>query len=144
MGPEARPRASYLRVRRIRLPTGRAKHKGAIAQLGERWLCKPEVAGSIPAGSTSVRQSPARLNGPAGLLLSATKSPYGVNGGDKPRQKKESDGQLLQRREPLPKCLAVVLKAIFHDVRAVANLPQVTVDLLYHRSPRRVRALCLP
>ena len=25
---------------------------GAIAQLGERWLCKPEVAGSIPAGST--------------------------------------------------------------------------------------------
>ena len=28
---------------------------GAIAQLGERWLCKPEVAGSIPAGSTDVK-----------------------------------------------------------------------------------------
>ena len=26
---------------------------GAIAQLGERWLCKPEVTGSIPVGSTS-------------------------------------------------------------------------------------------
>ena len=26
---------------------------GAIAQLGERLLCKQEVAGSIPAGSTS-------------------------------------------------------------------------------------------
>ena len=40
------------RKRRIRLPTGRKQHRGAIAQLGERWLCKPEVAGSIPAGST--------------------------------------------------------------------------------------------
>ena len=30
---------------------GRKQHRGAIAQLGERWLCKPEVAGSIPAGS---------------------------------------------------------------------------------------------
>ena len=27
--------------------------QGAIAQLGERLLCKQEVAGSIPAGSTS-------------------------------------------------------------------------------------------
>ncbi len=26
--------------------------RGAIAQLGERWLCKPEVTGSIPVGST--------------------------------------------------------------------------------------------
>jgi hypothetical protein len=26
---------------------------GAIAQLGERLLCKQEVAGSIPAGSTN-------------------------------------------------------------------------------------------
>ena len=28
-------------------------YDGAIAQLGERLLCKQEVAGSIPAGSTS-------------------------------------------------------------------------------------------
>ena len=28
-------------------------YSGAIAQLGERRLCKPEVAGSRPAGSTS-------------------------------------------------------------------------------------------
>ncbi len=28
---------------------------GAIAQLGERLLCKQEVVGSIPSGSTSVR-----------------------------------------------------------------------------------------
>ena len=29
------------------------RRQGAIAQLGERLLCKQEVAGSIPAGSTS-------------------------------------------------------------------------------------------
>ena len=29
--------------------------RGAIAQLGERLLCKQEVTGSIPVGSTSVR-----------------------------------------------------------------------------------------
>ena len=28
---------------------------GAIAQLGERVLCKHEVGGSIPSGSTSLR-----------------------------------------------------------------------------------------
>ena len=39
---------------------------GAIAQLGERVLCKHEVVGSIPSGSTrrsmgrNVRQSPSR------------------------------------------------------------------------------------
>ena len=38
-----------------RLPRERKQHEGAIAQLGERWLCKPEVAGSIPAGSTHVK-----------------------------------------------------------------------------------------
>ena len=27
-------------------------HTGAVAQLGERGLCKPEVVGSIPIGST--------------------------------------------------------------------------------------------
>jgi hypothetical protein len=31
-----------------------ANELGAIAQLGERLLCKQEVAGSIPAGSTSL------------------------------------------------------------------------------------------
>lgn len=30
----------------------RAKNTGAIAQLGERVLCKHEVVGSIPSGST--------------------------------------------------------------------------------------------
>ena len=29
---------------------------GAVAQLGERWLCKPEVIGSIPFGSTKMSQ----------------------------------------------------------------------------------------
>src|SRR4029079_13664665 len=29
--------------------------EGAIAQLGERLLCKQEVVGSIPSGSTSLR-----------------------------------------------------------------------------------------
>jgi hypothetical protein len=36
-------------------PTG---IRGAIAQLGERLLCKQEVTGSIPVGSTSVSQNP--------------------------------------------------------------------------------------
>ena len=30
----------------------RSELKGDVAQLGERWLCKPEVAGSIPVVST--------------------------------------------------------------------------------------------
>ena len=33
---------------------------GAIAQLGERLLCKQEVAGSIPAGSTNLSRGKAR------------------------------------------------------------------------------------
>ena len=33
----------------------RAPRGGAIAQLGERLLCKQEVTGSIPVGSTSKR-----------------------------------------------------------------------------------------
>ena len=34
---------------------------GAIVQLGERLLCKQEVAGSIPAGSTSIEIRPIPL-----------------------------------------------------------------------------------
>jgi hypothetical protein len=34
-----------------------ANGRGAIAQLGERLLCKQEVAGSIPAGSTTLTTS---------------------------------------------------------------------------------------
>ena len=34
-----------------------AAEQGAIAQLGERLLCKQEVVGSIPSGSTSGSQS---------------------------------------------------------------------------------------
>ena len=30
---------------------------GAVAQLGERGLCKPEVVGSIPSGSTLSRRA---------------------------------------------------------------------------------------
>jgi hypothetical protein len=32
---------------------------GAVAQLGERWLCKPEVVGSIPISSTASKLSAA-------------------------------------------------------------------------------------
>ena len=42
-GSSGNRESAYLRYER--------QHRGAIAQLGERWLCKPEVAGSIPAGS---------------------------------------------------------------------------------------------
>ena len=38
---------------------------GAIAQLGERLLCKQEVVGSIPSGSTSLRAKALRLGWPA-------------------------------------------------------------------------------
>jgi hypothetical protein len=38
---------------------------GALAQLGERLLCKQEVAGSIPAGSISQERAAPRA--PAGL-----------------------------------------------------------------------------
>ena len=34
------------------LPSAEAVSSGAIAQLGERVLCKHEVVGSIPSGST--------------------------------------------------------------------------------------------
>src|ERR1700752_144729 len=34
---------------------GRCPNAGAIAQLGERLLCKQEVVGSIPSGSTNTR-----------------------------------------------------------------------------------------
>ena len=35
--------------------------EGAIAQLGERLLCKQEVVGSIPSGSTRLDEMPCRL-----------------------------------------------------------------------------------
>ena len=35
-------------------PTGTKKY-GDVAQLGERLLCKQNVAGSIPVGSTNLR-----------------------------------------------------------------------------------------
>ena len=38
-----------------RLGHAEAARNGAIAQLGERVLCKHEVVGSIPSGSTSLR-----------------------------------------------------------------------------------------
>ena len=39
---------------------------GAIAQLGERVLCKHEVVGSIPSGSTTLRPSGYAWHGHAG------------------------------------------------------------------------------
>ena len=45
--------ASRLRRSDLSLPP----QQGAIAQLGERLLCKQEVVGSIPSGSTSGSQS---------------------------------------------------------------------------------------
>ena len=38
---------------------------GAIAQLGERLLCKQEVVGSIPSGSTSLDLEADFLDNPA-------------------------------------------------------------------------------
>ena len=39
---------------------------GAIAQLGERVLCKHEVVGSIPSGSTITSGRGCRYGGPLG------------------------------------------------------------------------------
>ena len=51
------PRRSASEGGRFRLEL--AAEQGAIAQLGERLLCKQEVVGSIPSGSTSLRRSAA-------------------------------------------------------------------------------------
>jgi hypothetical protein len=50
--------AAGLSPGRVTVPVMLA-HGGAIAQLGERLLCKQEVAGSIPAGS--IREAAANL-----------------------------------------------------------------------------------
>ncbi len=44
--------------RRVAFFALRAKNTGAIAQLGERVLCKHEVVGSIPSGSTIILALP--------------------------------------------------------------------------------------
>jgi hypothetical protein len=41
-------------------PSNQPTHPGAIAQLGERLLCKQEVTGSIPVGSTKKGKAKAR------------------------------------------------------------------------------------
>jgi hypothetical protein len=41
--------------------SSQAMRLGAIAQLGERLLCKQEVIGSIPIGSTSFPEGNAKL-----------------------------------------------------------------------------------
>jgi hypothetical protein len=38
---------------------GPTRFRGAVAQLGERGLCKPEVVGSIPISSTNLFEEPA-------------------------------------------------------------------------------------
>lgn len=40
------------------VPRSRRAHNGALAQLGEHSLCKREVVGSSPTGSTTLRRSP--------------------------------------------------------------------------------------
>ena len=43
--------SSPIRAEQARMP-GKLGLPGAIAQMGERLLCKQEVTGSIPVGST--------------------------------------------------------------------------------------------
>src|ERR1700730_2904800 len=54
---------------------------GAIAQLGERLLCKQEVAGSIPAGSTGEKACKSRFLGGMWYLLGIRFSPEGTTVG---------------------------------------------------------------
>ncbi len=55
--------------------------EGAIAQLGERLLCKQEVVGSIPSGSTrsavAIRWSPAVVGCSDGLLARMIAGDFG-------------------------------------------------------------------
>jgi uncharacterized Zn-binding protein involved in type VI secretion len=48
------------------------KADGAIAQLGERLLCKQEVVGSIPSGSTNFR-----VRGAASAALAKSRNSAG-------------------------------------------------------------------
>ena len=60
--------SNHLPVRRIFCPLGK-QMLGAIAQLGERVLCKHEVVGSIPSASTISFALSAIAYLSAGLLL---------------------------------------------------------------------------
>ena len=51
--------------------------RGAVAQLGERGLCKPEVVGSIPIISTRVAP---RVPGRAGQVAPANAAVFAVRG----------------------------------------------------------------
>ena len=54
----------------LSIPADR-KAKGAVAQLGERLLCKQEVTGSIPVGSTRTRGWKAEMQREARTLRRA-------------------------------------------------------------------------
>ncbi len=58
-------------------PASGAISKGAIAQLGERVLCKHEVVGSIPSGSTRGVEVVRAVEGLRGPLL-VLERPAGV------------------------------------------------------------------
>jgi hypothetical protein len=70
-------------------PNGARGRDGAIAQLGERLLCKQEVVGSIPSGSTrphsaQTQSKPRRDNGSAGKaggLIDIVKKGYAWDAG---------------------------------------------------------------
>ena len=53
--PVRRQQASGPGVRGERRVLWQARQDGAVAQLGERLLCKQEAVGSIPSSSTSIR-----------------------------------------------------------------------------------------
>jgi hypothetical protein len=54
-------------------PTPARQHPhGAIAQLGERLLCKQEVTGSIPVGSTTRGRGADRFRQEAVISIAAT------------------------------------------------------------------------
>jgi len=55
---------------------GTGSQDGAVAQLGERLLCKQEVVGSIPSGSTNLVPS-ARAGGMWSRLKKPIAVPYG-------------------------------------------------------------------
>jgi hypothetical protein len=94
---------------------GRAQTHGAIAQLGERLLCKQEVAGSIPAGSTSPGmhlQRRIRCDGNRALGPSVMATP---GGGARALFRSHPDA--FETRRMRPRCCLTIRKILCFDAK---------------------------
>jgi hypothetical protein len=90
---------------------------GAIAQLGERVLCKHEVVGSIPSGSTTLRLTATRGAAKLGLWRGLfTQEPKG--GAWCPAKPLSEDGQLSSMRPFVVRETSLRMRDPLQDLRA--------------------------